>query len=85
MSIDSDLDRVFDRIDAMMRDGKFRLLNELIENINAEDLPIDMLLGILTATLPARSKLPARAKLLDDTRETLTRRGEYKPAVLAGL
>src|SRR6266436_6087207 len=54
------LDLIYDSMDEMMRKGEFDSLNSLLANINVADLSVDLLLGLLTATLPAKSRLPSR-------------------------
>lgn len=46
---------------------------------------VDVLLGILTATLPASSRLASRSKLFGQIAETLEKRGEYEEGLLTGL
>lgn len=84
-STDAALDLLYDSVDAMMRGGKFCELDSLLKRLRADDYSLDMLLGILTATLPGRSKLPARGRFLKDAENALRERGEYEDGLLTGL
>ena len=45
----------------------------------------DILLGLLTATLPVKSQLPQRSGLFNSTKELLVSRGHYERGILDGL
>jgi hypothetical protein len=59
-NIDSALDLLYDQIDARLKAGKFEDTDKLLQKLNVAKLSIDLLLGVLTASLPARYKLPSR-------------------------
>jgi hypothetical protein len=82
---DAALDLLYDNIDEQMRQGRFADLDLVLATLHVEDYSADMLLGLLTATLPARSRLLARASLLTKVEETLRRRGKYEEGLLVGL
>lgn len=84
-STDAALDLLYDNFDAMMRDGRFCELDALLRAERANDYRLDLLLGILTATLPGKSKLPSRGKFLKDAENVLRERGEYEEGLLTGL
>lgn len=84
-STDAALDLLYDSIDELMRTGRHSTINSIFCEISPTNLSLDLLLGILTATLPARSRLPARAKFLEAVREELRRRGEHEETLLTGL
>src|SRR5262249_36177453 len=75
--IDAALDLVYSSIDEMLRGDRTAELNSLLEALPIRALSADLLLGILTATLPAKSRMPARAKAFRDIELTLRDRGEY--------
>jgi hypothetical protein len=54
------LDFLYQRVDFLMRTGQLGELDALVRRSNVEEDDIDYQLGILTATLPVRSKLPSR-------------------------
>lgn len=63
-NIDNVLDAIYDTIDTEMTNGNFSdidcWLDEMFKSILVLGIPTDIFLGILTATLPAKSKLPNR-------------------------
>lgn len=68
-----------------MRAGRFQYLDAAIAAFCPEEMTTDNLLGVLTATLPAKSKLPSRKGFYQDVERILTARGEMEPGLLAGL
>ena len=82
---DSALDLLYDGIDDKLRNGEFEDVDRMLSRLKAVQLSADMLLGVLTATLPAKTKLPSRKKLLMTTETVLRNRGEYEDGLLAGL
>ncbi len=83
--LNSALDLVYDSIDEMLRTGKLSQLDSILATIPVNELSRDLLIGFLTATLPARSRLPARKKLFADTMRSLSERGEFEEGLLTGL
>jgi hypothetical protein len=79
------LDLLYDSIDGFMRRGEFPALDSFIARAPVATLSSDILLGLLTATLPARSRLSSRKTLLSNVEATLRSRGEYEEGLLAGL
>jgi hypothetical protein len=82
---ESALDLIYDAADSLMRNGQFEQLDALIADAPIAFLSVDVLLAILTSTLPARSRLPSRANLFTTVEQILKRRGEYEEGLLAGL
>ena len=58
-----DEDLIYDRVDELMKSRQFDELNNWIALL--PDPSVDLALTVLTATLPAISKLPARERLLE--------------------
>lgn len=86
VSMDEALDLLYDSLDNMMRLGHFEEIDVELEAIVANDCSTDVLLGILTATLPGANRLKRRAALFDDVRTVLIDRGEYEGIrLLVGL
>ena len=55
--IDSALDLIYNTIETCLQAGSFRLVNEMFLEARPDWLNTHVILGLLTATLPARSKL----------------------------
>lgn len=79
------LDEIYSWADELMRAGRFQYLDAAIAAFHPEEMTTNNLLGVLTATLPAKSKLPARKAFYHDVERILTARGEMEPGLLAGL
>lgn len=82
---DAALDLLYDSVDATIRQGRFAELDALLVGLCPADHSVDLLLGILTATLPARERLKSRKGFYRDVECTLTARGELDEGLLAGL
>ena len=82
---DAALDLIYDSIDELMHSGALGQLDSLLAHVSAVDLSTDILLGILTATLPARASLPARRWLFPEIEQTLRARGHFEDGILTGL
>ena len=83
---DAALDLVYDAIDAMLRKGDFARLGFTIEGLSVNDLSADLLLAVLTATLPARTRLkPIRTRFFTEVEASLRQREEYEEDLLTGL
>lgn len=65
---DKEIDDIYDLFDFLMKKGKWELLDGMLSEIlqRVWRTEIDMLLTYLTATLPAKSKLPSRTKLVNE-------------------
>ena len=83
--IDAALDVLYDRMDALLKAKQFAAMDALLQQANVDSLSIDVLLGLLTASLPARSQLPARSKLYSEAETSIKRRGEWEDGLLDGL
>jgi hypothetical protein len=83
--LDTALDVLYDRVDDLLKTKQFTTVDDLLRNANVSSFSADVLLGLLTSTLPARSKLPARAKFFADVESSIKARGEWENGLLAGL
>jgi hypothetical protein len=83
--IRSSLSLIYLHVHEMIRFGMTEFLNEELANTRLDGLSSDVLLGLLTATLPARSKLPFRQTLFNITKRLLKSRGHYEHGILDGL
>ncbi len=62
-----------------------KYLDTIFEQVQTDNLSADMLLGLLTATLPARSRLSCRKTFFSEVEMVLRDRGEFKDGLLTGL
>ena len=83
--VDAALDVLYDRVDDLLKAKQFALVDDLLRQANVTSLSTDMLLGFLTVTLPAKSKLAARDKFFADAEASIKTRGEWENSLLAGL
>src|SRR5439155_5576373 len=58
---DSALDVLYDRVDDLLKAKQFATVDDLLRQAHVDLLSVDVLLGLLTATVPARSRLLARS------------------------
>ena len=79
------LDLIFARVDETFRRGEFSDCDELLQHLAVGDFNTDVLIGLLTATLPGRSLLPSRPDFYSRTKAEIQRRGEMEPVLLTGL
>jgi len=79
------LDLIYDAVDQLMRDNQFERLDSMLVQTRVDDLSVDILLGILTATLPAKTRLPSRVAFFLAVEQLLKRRGDYEQGLLTGL
>lgn len=82
---DSGLDLIYDSIDYFMRIGRFSEIDQAISGLDVGTLSTDFLLGILTATLPAKDRLSSRSQFLRSAESALKSRDEYDDGLLSGL
>jgi antitoxin (DNA-binding transcriptional repressor) of toxin-antitoxin stability system len=82
---DAALDLIYDQVDEWMHRAEFDRLDGILENLPVADLSLDILLGLLTATLPAKRRLVSRAKLFHEIEQVLRDRGDYEDGLLVGL
>jgi antitoxin (DNA-binding transcriptional repressor) of toxin-antitoxin stability system len=82
---DAALDLIYDQVDESMHRAQFDRLDSILANLPVADLSMDILLGILTATLPATRRLGSRAKLFQKIEQVLRNRGDYEEGLLVGL
>ena len=78
-------DLVYDRVDEMMRHDQLRELDSLLQSAPADELTVDVLLALLTATLPVKTRLTSRPEFVKRTERVLKSRGEYDDGLLTGL
>ena len=81
------LDVIYDEIDEMLLDRKFAACNRFLGAVirEPEQRDLSVLIGILTITLPAASKLPNRTKLKELVHKRLVATSQNAEAALKGL
>lgn len=78
MTTDKNLDTIYDICDFLMREEMFEMVDDLLELVYYNVTRVyrgfdeDELLGFLTVTLPAKSRLKNREKLKDIIDSSLT-------------
>jgi hypothetical protein len=83
--IDAALDIVFDRVDELLLEGDFEKVDQEISRIRETDFSAELLLGILTVTLPAKENLPGRPDLYSRIKQWLESYSELEDGLLVGL
>lgn len=76
---------IYRRVDEMTKLGMLQLLDDELLSVPPEGIGTDVLLGLLTATLPVKYQLPSRSKLFKITKRLLKTRGHYERGILDGL
>lgn len=84
-SIDETLDRVYDAIDGKFLAGDFDQVDRFLKNVRVHDIHTDILLSILTVTLAAKSKLPAREAFMARAEAIIRERHEWEEGLGKGL
>jgi hypothetical protein len=79
------LDLIYNIIDILLHENKFDECALILENLDVERYSIDILIGVLTATLPARSKIGGRSIFFHRVETELRKRNAYEPSILSGL
>ena len=84
---DQAIDHIYDAVDMTFNNGEFDKLNNILLEIKPDIVSTDLLLTILTSTLSAKNKLPARKDLFDKIGSVLIDRlrSIVVPQLLKGL
>jgi hypothetical protein len=83
--IDGQLNDLYYGVDKFFRMGWFDEINFELEELDIQITNTDILLGWLTVTLPAKSKLPFRKEFFNKVVLEIEKRGEMEPNLLRGL
>ena len=83
--IEAALDLLYDQIDGMLKAEKFKEVDIILLGLDVPSISLNLLLGFLTATLPARSKLRSRRWFFERVEAALRERGELEENLLVGL
>lgn len=76
---------IYRRVDEFARESMLEALDEEISSVPAEEIGTDVLLGLLTATLPVKRKLASRPQLFKATLKLMKARGHFERGILDGL
>lgn len=82
---DRALDELYDVVRGTLRAGDFEYVDEFLRTIPVTQVPLHLMLGVLTSTLPAKSRLPARQEYKEKVRKELESRQIYRDSLLSGL
>lgn len=83
--VDAALDLIFERVDEMFVNGRFEECDRVLQSVPVSEYTADTLIGLLTATLPAKSRLKSRPDFFAKVESVLKGRGEMEPGLLTGL
>lgn len=79
------LDLIYDYVDGLARQDRLDECDIVFTSATPGSLSTDLLLAMLTATLPWKSRLRSRHRFLQSVRATFVARGESEENLLAGL
>lgn len=82
---DAALDIIFDQMDEMLLAGEFDQVDRILAEVIPGSFSVELLLGLLTVTLPAKNRLRNRAPFFERVRQSLYERGETDEGLLVGL
>lgn len=82
---DAAWDLVFNEVDALFYSGDFAAVDKALLNISVNSSSADLLVSLLTATLPGKGRLSARKAFYSSVELSLKKRGEYEDGLLRGL
>jgi hypothetical protein len=83
MTTSKELDVLYQKVDDLMREGKLEELDRMF--VFSPQADLDYMVGLLTASLPVKSKLPSRPAYFEKVVEHCYRGGERHPLLLQGL
>jgi hypothetical protein len=78
------VDAIHEIIDDLLKSGLFTIVDGFLFGKDIESMPADIILSYLTATLPAKSKLPIRPYFFKKCKTVLMGRG-YPETIVQGL
>lgn len=64
---DEEIDQIYEKIDSLMKEGRFDIIEEMIQTAidNHQTFDRGVLMTLLCITVPAKSKLDNRSKLYE--------------------
>lgn len=82
---DEGLDIVYDKLDRLLMSGSFAACDVMLQQVEVTRFSLDILLALLTVTLPASMELPTRAVYFEKVQAELKSRGLDTDELLSGL
>lgn len=82
--VDEALDYIYREFDTLMWAGDFAAIDQALA-ISAEDVSVDIILALLTATLPIKSQLAEREAFFQRAHQALKSRNLYENGLFDGL
>lgn len=81
------LDLIYDGVDELLHAGEFAKCSAILRSVSVGDCSMDILLVLLTTTLPAKTRLPARTWFFHQVAEEARKRtqGKFQADLLEGL
>lgn len=78
--------RLYDRVETDIEAGDASFVDTLLDVSQVDGIPLSVLIGLLTSTLPYRSKLNSRAPFLEKVRQRITKEDPNRlKSLLGGL
>lgn len=82
---DEALDVIYDNVDNLLTEGNFSEINKILGMVDITGLSDDVILGILTSTLPARDRLENREYFFQIAKKYMLSQGKFGEEIFAGL
>lgn len=82
---DAALDLIYENVNGKLSRGRFKEVDSVLETTEPMSLSVDLILGLLTSTLPARTKLPSRSTFFQKSEAAIKDRNEWEDGLLTGL
>jgi len=83
--VDRALDLIYTKMNALLNSRQFAVCDRILRKAQVNDHSTDILLALLTTTLPPADLLPSRSSFIDRVRSVFDDRNEDTAALLAGL
>lgn len=83
--LEAAIDLIHERVDGLFRSGRFADCDALLKNTDPSRLSDDIIMSLLTATLPGHPYLPSRHEFVRSAEQALRGRGTYEAGLLDGL
>jgi hypothetical protein len=84
MDLDAQIEQLYDRVDDLLCQGRFDLVDQELLQVDVASAPVELLVAWLIITLPAGSKLVQRGPFVELVRNRLADDPE-RDAILHGL
>lgn len=82
---DQSLDLIYDHFDKLFWSASWTVADDILRDVKVSKYSLDILLAILTSTLPAADKLPSRKTIFNNIENELRSRDELDNTLLVGL